>query len=188
MSRGRFEEAISQTEIAAGLDPAGAPPSTDLAEIFCAAHRYDEGIAEARRIVQQTGGTSAARLTLGVALTEARQYDQAIPELQSVALADGSLYAMARLGYAYGAKGDRLAAGAVLDRLDEAFAKLLSIQWSYRALVFTGMGDIQRAVDCLQNGITNHEGDINFIGVDPAYEEIRADPRFVALRRRLGTP
>jgi hypothetical protein len=34
----------------------------------------------------------------------------------------------------------------------------------------------------------NQEGDINFIGVDPAYDRIRSDARFVALRKRLGLP
>ena len=130
MSRGRFDEAVAQSEMAASLEPPGNPPSTDLAEILCAARRYDEAIGEARRIVQLTAGAANARLTLGISLSAAGHYDEAIPELQTAILADRSLYAMARLGYAYGAKGDRAAAGAILDRLDEAFGKIVSIDWS----------------------------------------------------------
>ena len=184
MSRGRFDEAIAQSKTAASLDPAGSPPSTDLAEILSAARRDDEAIVEARRIVQETAGAPAARLALGISLAAAGHYDESIPELQ----AGLSLYAMARLGYAYGAKGDRAAAGAVLDRLDEAFAQAVSINWSYRALVYAGLGDGQHAVDCMEKSLVNQEGDINFIGVDPAYDKIRSDLGFVALRKRLGLP
>jgi tetratricopeptide (TPR) repeat protein len=188
MSRGRFDEAIAQAEMAAGLEPAGTSPSTDLAQILCAARRYDDAIGEARRIVQQTAGAAGARLTLGIALSAAGHYDEAIPELQTSLLADHSLYAMARLGYVYGAKGDRVAAGAILDRLDEAFTEILAIDWSYRALVYAGMGDSRHAVDCMENSLVNREGDVNFIGVDPAYDGMRTDPRFVALRKLLGVP
>jgi tetratricopeptide (TPR) repeat protein len=188
MSRGRFDEAIAQSRMAASLDPAGSPPATDLAEILSAAHRYDEAIAEARRLVQQTGGDASAHLALGIVLSAAHRYDEAIPELQSVLLTSRSTYAMARLGYVYGAKGDRVAATASLQSLDRAFAKIMSVDWSYRALVYAGLGDNQHAVDCLEQSLANQEGDINFIGVEPAYDGMRADPRFVALRKRIGLP
>jgi hypothetical protein len=50
------------------------------------------------------------------------------------------------------------------------------------------MGDAQNAVDCLENSFAHQEADINFIGVEPAYARIRDDPRFLALRERLGLP
>jgi tetratricopeptide (TPR) repeat protein len=188
MSRGRFDEAIDQSQMAASLDPAGIPPSTDLAEILGVARRYDEAIAAARRIVQQTSGDPNARLALGIVLSAAGRYDEAIAELQAVELTGRSLYAKARLGYAYGAKGDRVAAEAVLESLDQAFTVALAIEWSYRAMVYAGMGDRQRVMDCLEKALANREGDINFIGVEPAYDGMRDDPRFVALRKRLGLP
>jgi tetratricopeptide (TPR) repeat protein len=188
MSRGRFDEAIAQAKIAASLAPAGSPPSTDLPEILCAAHRYDEAIAEARRLVQQSGSSPGMRLALGITLSAAGHYDEAVEELQAAILVGHSAYALARLGYAYGAKGDRVAAESLLDRLNEAFTKMASINWSYRALVYAGMGDNQRALRCLESGLANQEGDLTFIGVDPAYDKLHADPRFLALKKRLGLP
>jgi tetratricopeptide (TPR) repeat protein len=188
MSHGRFDEALSQIAEAARLEPKGSPPSTDVADILCAAHRYDEAIAEARRVVQQTGGSAPARLSLGIALSVAGHDDEAIGELQAAALGAHPLYALARLGYAYGAKGDRQAAEAILSRLNRSFAGSLSADWYYRALVYAGMGDAQKTVDCLENSLAHHESDINFIGVEPAFARIRDDPRFLALRQSLGLP
>src|ERR1035438_2925953 len=187
-TRGRFDEAIAQSKMAASVAPAGSPPSTDFPEILCAAHHYDEAIAEARRIVQQSGGSPSARIALGIALSAAGHYDEAIDELQAAILVGRSGYAMARLGYAYGAKGDRVAAESMLGRLSEDFTQMASINWCYRALVYAGMGDNQRALNCLESALANHEGDVTFIGIDPAYDKLHADPRFLALKKRLGLP
>jgi hypothetical protein len=54
--------------------------------------------------------------------------------------------------------------------------------------VYAGMGDAPDAMDCLENSFAHHEADINFIGVEPAYARIRDEPRFLALRKRLGLP
>jgi tetratricopeptide (TPR) repeat protein len=186
MSRGRFDESIAQTKLAIGLDPPGSPPSTDLAEILCAEHRFDEATAEARRVLQLAPSDPSAHLTLGICLSAAGHYDEAISELQAALLTGRSLYAMARLGYAYGAKGDRIAAESILQRLGQAFAQMVTVNWSYRALVYAGMGDKQNTLACLENGLANHEGDINFIGVEPAYDKLHDDPRFVALQKHVG--
>jgi len=188
MSRGRFDDAIAQSRLAASLEPAGSPPPPDLTEILCAAHRYDEAIAEARRDIQQTGGAPGARLSLGLALSAAGHYDEAIPELQAVILTTHSIYALARLGYAYGAKGDRVAAQSVLDRLGHAFVDMAMTDWSYLALVYAGMGENNYALTCLEKAAAHREGDLIFIGIEPAYDRLHSEPRFVALKKRLGLP
>ena len=187
-SRGRFEEAIAQSKLASSLAPAESLPTTDLAEILCAANRPEEAIAEARRVLQAMNGSPGARLSLGIALSAAGHYDEAIRELQTVLLVNQSLYAMARMGYAYGAKGDREAAQSILDRLNLAFAKIATVGWSYRALVYAGMGDKERATSCLENAAAKREGDIVFMGVEPAYAGLRSDPRFTAIKASLKLP
>jgi tetratricopeptide (TPR) repeat protein len=188
MSRGRFDQAIAEAQTAVSLAPPNAPPTTDLAEILCAAHRYDEALGEARRVVEETGGDPAARVALGVCLAAEGRYDEAIAEYQVAIRGSLSAYAMARLGNAYGAKGDRIAAYAILTRLDEYFERTLSIYWSYRGMVYAGLGEGMRAVDSLEKAFGEREGDINFIGVDPAYDRVRNQGAFVLLRSRLGLP
>ena len=188
MSRGRFDEAIAQSKLASSLAPAGSPPNTDLAEILCAAHRPEEAIAEARRVLQATNGAPGARLSLGIALSAAGHYDEAIQELQTNLLGNRSMYALARLGYAYGAKGDQTAAQSILNRLNRAFAQMATADWSYRALLYAGMGEKQRALTCLENAAEKRDGDVLFIGVEPAYEGLRSDPRFTAIKASLKLP
>lgn len=188
LSRGRFDEAIAESKTAVDLEPSDAPPSTDLAEILCSAHRYNEGLAEARRVVQETGGAPSARVALGVCLTAQGRYDEAIAEYQIAVRASRSTYAMARLGHVYGVKGDHATAYAILERLDEYFGRTVAIYWSYRAMVYAGLGEAARAVDSLEKAYAAREGDINFIGVDPAYDRIHTEGPFMLFRNRLGLP
>jgi len=188
MSRGRFDEAIAQSRLAASLAPAGTPPTTDLEEILCAGHRYDEAIAEGRRLVQQTNGSPGAHLALGGSLLAAGHYDEAIVELQAAVLTGRSIYAVARLGYAYGAKGDRVAAASMLGTLDQSLGATATAGWAYRALVYVGMGENKSALTCLERAADDQAGDLTFIGVDPAFDRLHSDPRFVALKKRLGLP
>jgi tetratricopeptide (TPR) repeat protein len=188
MSRGRFDEAIAQSKLAASLEPAGRPPSVDLAEILCAARRYDEAIAEARRVVQLTNSSPYADLVLGNVLTAAGHYDEAIEDLQASFMENQSLYALARLGYAYGVKGDKVAAQGILERLSQTFGAMATGNWVYFALVYAGMGDNQHAVMCLEQGAGDHEDELTYIAVEPAYYRLHSDPRFVALEKTLGLP
>jgi serine/threonine-protein kinase len=188
MSRGRFDDAIAQSSLAASLEPANETPAAELALILCAARRYDEAIAKARQIVQQTKGSANAHLILGVALTGAGRYDEAVDELRAAIMNGHSLYALARLGYADGAKGDSVAARAVLVQLAQAFDAMVTPRWTYMALVYAGMGDNQSTLTCLENGAANHESDLIYIGVEPAYGRLHSEPRFVALKKSLGLP
>jgi tetratricopeptide (TPR) repeat protein len=185
MSRGRFDEAIAQSRLATSLAPAGSPPTTDMADILCAAHRPEEAVAEARRTLQATGGAASAHLSLGIALSAAHQYDEAIQELQAAILVNHSMYALARLGYAYGAKGDHVASESVLNRLNRSFAQMATVDWSYRAMLYAGMADKQRALSCLESAAANREGDMIFVAVEPAYDGLHSDPRFAALSASL---
>ena len=188
MSQGRFDDAITQSKLAASLQPAGRYQPGDLAEILAAAGRNDEAIAQARDELKRSNGSSSAHLSLGITLESAGKYDEAIEELQAAIMQGHSLYAMARLGYAYGAKGDKVAAESIYERMTHSFTQMLTIDWSYRAFVYAGLGDTQHALDCLQNAIANHEGDVLFMGVDPAFVHLRSDPRFAALKKQVGLP
>ncbi|HUP02818.1 MAG TPA: tetratricopeptide repeat protein [Bryobacteraceae bacterium] len=188
MSRGRFDEAIAQAKLAASLRPAGTPASPDLAEILAAAGRFDDAIAEARRVVASTNGSPSSHLGLGIALAAAGHYDQAIPEYQAALMVGHSLYVLARLGFAYGASGDQVAAQGILNRLNKDFSQMAIRDWTYLALVYAGLGEKDKAVLCLENGYANHEGDLIFIGVDPAWDGLHSDARFIALKKRMGLP
>jgi hypothetical protein len=55
-------------------------------------------------------------------------------------------------------------------------------------MVFAGMGDSMRAAENLEKAFEAREGDVNFVGVDPAYDRIHTEGPFMLFRSRLGLP
>ncbi len=56
------------------------------------------------------------------------------------------------------------------------------------AAVHAALGDADAAFEWLEKAADGHSIWIVFLDVDPAFESLRADPRFHDLRRRIGFP
>jgi serine/threonine-protein kinase len=56
------------------------------------------------------------------------------------------------------------------------------------ALVHTGLGEYEAALDWLERGCAQHELRLPAINVHPAYDALRDRPRFTALLRRMRFP
>jgi len=56
----------------------------------------------------------------------------------------------------------------------------------YIARVHAGLGDNARALASLNQAFQQHSDQLTGLRVDPAFDHLRADPRFVELMRRVG--
>ena len=54
------------------------------------------------------------------------------------------------------------------------------------ALVHVGLGDHEQALELLERGVRERTDEVVFLGVDPAMDPLRGEPRFLALLRTLG--
>ena len=54
------------------------------------------------------------------------------------------------------------------------------------ALIATGMGEHDRAFDCLEESFAHRVQMLSEINVEPAFDPLRADPRFADLLQRVG--
>ena len=54
------------------------------------------------------------------------------------------------------------------------------------ALLYSGLGDIDKAFEWLEKAVENREFGIVLIDVHIWMDDIRRDPRFEALRRKIG--
>ena len=94
-------------------------------------------------------------------------------------------HALALLGQAYARAGQRDEAQKILARLTEEAKSRYVSGYSF-ALVLTGLGDKQSAIEALERAYRNGEGnDIYLIRVDPLLDGLRSDPRFEALAEKI---
>ena len=57
---------------------------------------------------------------------------------------------------------------------------------SYVARIYAGLGERDKAIAWLEKAYGVRDGHLALVGVEPAFDPLRDDPRFIALLRRLN--
>ncbi|HUS11174.1 MAG TPA: hypothetical protein VMZ30_11980 [Pyrinomonadaceae bacterium] len=89
------------------------------------------------------------------------------------------------LSTAYARGGDRRRAQAILKRLQTGNKYVSPAQL---AVLHDALGERQQAFASLEKAYAARDLQMQFMGVDPAYDSLRSDPRFQDLLRRIGQP
>ncbi len=185
VTRRRFGEALAHSRRAVELDPLAYAASNDLGAILYVARRFDEAAAHARASLSLVPGSPAALFLLGTVDAARRRYPDAIRELEeSAGLQSRDPSILGRLGNAYARAGRLREAQSVLTEL-ERNPKAPCI---YLAMVETGLGRQDRALQLLERSVAGREPDAVFLGVDAVFDPLRRDSRFRALCAKLGVP
>lgn len=131
--------------------------------------------------------SASAHAYLGQSYAQKGMLAEAIAELQkSVEISNGRAEMKSALGYAYALAGKKNEAQRIIDELS-ALDKQSSFTSYHIAAIYAGLGEKEEAFTWLQRAY--QERDI-FMGVrlktDPKLDNLRSDPRFQDLLRRLG--
>jgi len=184
-TRGHTVEAIAEARKALDLDPLSFAVSNDLAVALYTARRFDESRERADRVLSIKPDFFVAHLIKGSALYCEHKYPEAIEEYRKVIEAGGKAEAvLGRLGAAYALAGRRQEALDVLRTMD-AIAPA-DRNWIYRAMLETGLGDLDQTFAALDKAAAARETDVLFLDADAIWDPLRGDPRFQALRKRIG--
>jgi Tfp pilus assembly protein PilF len=89
------------------------------------------------------------------------------------------------LGYAQAKSGDAAGARAILDELLTASRSRYVAPYGV-ALLYNALGDTDQALAWLERGYDARDHKMNLLKVDPKWKNLRGDPRFADLVRRIG--
>ena len=64
----------------------------------------------------------------------------------------------------------------------------LASRWTKISLLYGALGDRERAFQCLEKAVADHNEVVFLMGVDWRYDNLRNDPRFPVLLRAIGLP
>lgn len=185
---GRRAEALAEIAKSNELDPG---PSSAIAESEAYYQLRDyEGLLEASR----KGAVSypnewVEHYYLGAGYEGTGKRLEAISEyLKAVEMSDGSLGATAALAHAFGVIGRRAEAEKILRDLERK-SKSVYVSPYMIATIYAGLGEKDRAFEFLEKAYQERALDIaSHLKADLRFDNLRSDPRFQALVRRVGFP
>ena len=180
---GRYEEAIALLHRAQELDPLAH--RDDIATALLRAGRFDEGVLKAQDAVELDPADDRAHATLGWAyLLTGRQLEGRAELERAVSLTPDNTMWLGQLGQAYALAGEAGKAREILEALEER-AKVAYVSPYHFAYVHTGLGDAERAMDCLERAVAERSGPVYGIKGSFLFAPLRAHPRFRALLRQM---
>jgi TolB-like protein/Tfp pilus assembly protein PilF len=185
LCQGRTEEALVWSRRARELDPLGV---TGLSNgwILFNARRYDEAIGELRSVLAVHPDYATAYWFLGYALIAKGQSEEAISVLEkTVSLMDRSPGSLEFLATAYAHAGRRREALRLINELKQ---RRKTSYVSADALVdpYLALADYYEAFVWLERAYQEKSETLQYLKVNPFFDPVRKDPRFVDLVRRVG--
>ena len=183
---GRHDEAIAEIKRARELDPLN--PRTNVVEgvMLINAGRADEALDRLRKTLQLEPNYWFARQYVASAYIEKGRYGEAIAEAREAREFPAvPTRPAAFLGYALAKSGRRAAARVELEGLLKLSKERYVPPYNI-AMIYNGLGEHEEALGWLERGYLEREPRMVFLKVEPKWNNLRADPRFQDLLRRVG--
>jgi tetratricopeptide (TPR) repeat protein len=185
-SMGRSDEALREMQRAQDLDQVSLPKITAVGEALFDARRYDEAIAAFQKALEMDPNSGFTYWALGRAYTEKEMYPEAIAAFKkSIPLSGDSPDESASLGCVYARSGKKAEARKMLDHLQE-LSKKKYIAPSVIAELYTALGEKDQAFVWLDKAYEDHDFILVLLKVEPTFDNLRSDPRFTVLLKRIG--
>ena len=185
---GRFDEALREMKKARELDPLSSIINTELGWIDYAAREYDRAIEQYKSVIDLDPDFALAHWRLGEAYKQKGMYDEAIKAIQEAArLAGRSSRMVARLGHAYAIAGKKQEALEALHELN-GMSEGQYVSPYEVAIIYAGLGEKELVFEWLERAYEERSSWLTFLKVEPSFDELRSDTRFVNLVRRVGLP
>jgi hypothetical protein len=150
----------------------------ELARALYFSRRYEEELVDVDRM-RTIAPVRAANLFAAETYDIEGRYEAALRELADMP----NEYPKAIRGYTLARMGNRAAADTVLRDLVDGWHRGKTGAFAV-AIVYLGERDLDRAFRWIDKSFD----DVSFRGeiMDPLYDDLRADPRFAAVARRIG--
>jgi len=186
VARERIDEAVAETNRAQELDPLSLSISASRGFLLMNARRYEEAIEQERRVIAIDPNHYQAHWFLALTYLANRQIDQAIATSEkAVAISNRAPAALGVLGMAYGAAGRKGEANQILNELLQLEKQRYVSPMAF-VYVYTGLGNKDQSFAWLEKAHQERSNGIAFFKVSPTVDQLRSDPRFADLLKRIG--
>ncbi|HEX6125550.1 MAG TPA: protein kinase [Pyrinomonadaceae bacterium] len=188
--RGYFEspldEALAQRRIAVQLDPLSPIANFELGRAFYLGRQYDKALEQLNKTLELDPSFPAALQYLPLVYIQKGMHDQAVAKVKEVP-GSSAMVVNGILGYVLAVAGHEDEARKMLAELQRLRVREY-IPAVGIALIYVGLGDKDEALAWLEKGYEERAFQMQFLKVEPSWDPLRNDPRFIHLLRRIGDP
>ncbi len=183
MCLGRFDEAIAESRQAVALDPLSPLINWALAANFDSARRYDEAIEQDLKTLEIDPSYARAVYQIGYIYERKGMYEKAFEQYLKWAALVGRTAEVTAWQEAYSASGVK---GYYRKQLDQAIARQDQESVYDSAVHYALLGEKELALGWLKKAVDEHANSLVYMKVEPAFDYMRSDPKFVEVMKRIG--
>jgi TolB-like protein/DNA-binding winged helix-turn-helix (wHTH) protein/Tfp pilus assembly protein PilF len=181
---GHADKSMKEAEQTNALNPS----DDQLAWNFYVRRQFDRFIEFKRSDIERRAFGPMAYYDLGYGYERNGMYPEAVSAWEQAM--DGFGYKQSaealRRGYSAGGFKGAMREWAATD--EALYKKGEAIYPSQLAYIYGILGEKDRAFLWFEKSYEEHTSDMPFLQVDPTYDDLRSDPRFADLERRVGLP
>jgi serine/threonine protein kinase len=187
----RFDEALKEAKLATELDPLNKALSLHLGQTLGFAGRYDEAIQQLNNTLELAPNYTEALFSLADVYEAKGRYDEAISISRTAYEILGNKQAVDLFATAKGKAGyeqaERKIAEQNLPQLlglsEESYVSPLDI-----ASIYSLLNQKDEAFQWLEKAYNERSSRLVFLNVHRDWDNLRSDPRFAKLVKRIGLP
>jgi TolB-like protein len=183
----RPKEAMEQMQRAIELDPLNPLVQSLYAAELWRFRRYDEALVQAHNALRTAPGQPVATTALLAALHNKGMENELVAEMRASASLSGRREAIEAFERGYKEGGYRAGWKRYAEHIAAGFGRT---HWSAvgAADSYAKAGKNALALDWLEKAFEAHDGNLPYVFVTPTYDQLRSEPRFQALRRKMNLP
>ena len=186
---GRFDEAIREMLRARELDPLSPSIMQSLGWAYYQARRFKEAITTFQNMLNTAPDLAYGLATYSWTLRHVGMTEQAVEAAEKALRlsSGGGQFFVAVAGAAYAAAGQTSNARATLEQLLEMSATTYVSPY-HRALIHLHLGEREQALQLLVEASAINEGWLVWLGVEPQFDSLRAEPAFAEILIKTRNP
>jgi len=185
---GRTEESLAESKRALENGPLDLILNVHLGWHYLYTRQYKLAAEQFNKSLEMDPNYVQARRYLGLTYEQTGQHEEALAALQSaLALVKRNADIEAEVGHALAVANKKAEAQRALDRL-LALSKERFVSSYDVATIYAGLGDSDKALSWLDKAVEERSDLLVYVQVDPRFDALHRDPRFIKLVQKVGLP
>jgi eukaryotic-like serine/threonine-protein kinase len=185
---GRFEEGERHARRSIELDPLAPFNSYNLGWCLYYARRYDDAFKQLEKTLASHPLYPIAHLGISWVYRITGRHGEAIKAIKrGQELSTDSVLMLTSYGQAQAVAGNRAESEGVLRELDR-LAEKRYVSPYHVGVIYNFLGDKERALHALEQSFEEKEAWMLWMGVEPSFDNLRNESRFLNLLEKTGNP